>query len=114
MEKLREAAFKFDPNHPSSSSTEAFNVDSMTPVVFKEMLKLTFNLKVDRSELGAILKEFKADLAADNTSIPSADFLRYFLRIGKGLQTRSLVLRVTHNQMDDVNNLLYCRNRLAR
>ena len=99
---MREAAFKFDPNHPSSGSTEAFNVDSMTPVVFKEMLKLTFNLKVDRAELGAILKEFKPDLAAgNNTSIPSADFLRYFLRIGKSSHTRSLILRVTHNQMDD-------------
>jgi len=41
------------------------------------------------------------DLAADNTNIPSADFLRYFLRIGKSLHTRSLILRVTRSQMDD-------------
>jgi hypothetical protein len=82
VEKLHQAAFNFDPNHPSSGSTEAFNVDSMSSVVFKEMLKLTFNLKVDRAELGAILREFKADFAAENTTIPSAEFLRYFMRIG--------------------------------
>jgi len=82
VEKLHQAAFNFDPNHPSSGSTEAFNVDSMSSVVFKEMLKLTFNLKVDRAELGAILREFKADFSADNTTIPSAEFLRYFMRIG--------------------------------
>lgn len=96
IEKLHQAAFNFDPNHPSSGSTEAFNVDYMTVVVFKEMLKLTFNLKVDRAELGAILREFKADFgtraAGDSsnnntnnhtsTDIPAAEFLRYFMRIG--------------------------------
>lgn len=82
MIKLQEAAFKFDPNHPSCGSTEAFNVNYLKPAVFKEMLKLTFNLKVDRAELGAILKEFKPDIE-DDPNIPAAEFLRYFLRIGK-------------------------------
>ena len=44
------------------------------------MLKLTFNLKVDRAELGAILKEFDPEI--DSSSIPASDFLRYFLRLG--------------------------------
>jgi Ca2+-binding EF-hand superfamily protein len=44
------------------------------------MLKLTFNLKVDRAELGAVLKEFNPNL--DDAQIPASEFLRYFLRLG--------------------------------
>ena len=44
------------------------------------MLKLTFNLKVDRAELGAILKEFDPNF--ESRDIPASEFLRYFLRLG--------------------------------
>jgi Ca2+-binding EF-hand superfamily protein len=44
------------------------------------MLKLTFNLKVDRAELGAILKEFDPNI--ESSLIPASEFLRYFLRLG--------------------------------
>lgn len=44
------------------------------------MLKLTFNLKVDRAELGAILKEFDPNI--ESSQIPASEFLRYFLRLG--------------------------------
>lgn len=80
LRKLHEAAFKFDPTMPACGSTEAFNVNYMRPAVFKEMLKLTFNLKVDRAELGAILKEFNPNL--EDSLIPASEFLRYFLRLG--------------------------------
>ena len=43
------------------------------PTTNREMLKLTFNLKVDRAELGAILKEFDPNIEDE---IPAADFLR--------------------------------------
>jgi len=43
------------------------------------MLKLTFNLKVDRAELGAILKEFNEE---ELQEVPSSEFLRFFFRIG--------------------------------
>jgi hypothetical protein len=80
IRKLHDAAFKFDPNHPASGSVEAFNVNFLKPAVFKEMLKLTFNLKVDRAELGAILKEFDPNI--ESLLIPASEFLRYFLRLG--------------------------------
>lgn len=43
------------------------------------MLKLTFNLKVDRAELGAILRDFNPSVEKD---IPASEFLRYFIRLG--------------------------------
>ena len=41
---------------------------------------MTFNLKVDRAELGAILKEFDPNL--ESSQIPASEFLRFFLRLG--------------------------------
>ena len=35
VRKLHDAAFKYDPGHPASRSTEAFNVNSLQPAVFK-------------------------------------------------------------------------------
>lgn len=35
ISKLKAAAFKFDPKHPASGSTEAFNVNMLQPAVFK-------------------------------------------------------------------------------
>ncbi len=46
----------------------------------RELIKLTFNLKVDRDELGAILKAFDGDISEQNSNINASDFLRYFLR----------------------------------
>jgi hypothetical protein len=46
---------------------------------FREMLKLTFNLKIDRSELGAILMDMCKEEVQD---VPGNDFLRYFFRVG--------------------------------
>jgi hypothetical protein len=35
VKKMKDAAFKFDPNHPASGDTEAFNVNFLRPAVFK-------------------------------------------------------------------------------
>ena len=35
LQKLHDAAFKYDPNHPSSASYSAFQVSKMKPAVFK-------------------------------------------------------------------------------
>ena len=45
----------------------------------RETLKLTFNLKLDRIELGALLKEVGCD---DDGQVSCSEFLRYFLRLG--------------------------------
>lgn len=45
-------------------------------------MKLIFNLKLDRFELGAILKEFKPNILDDGNKIPASEFLKYFFRVG--------------------------------
>lgn len=79
LRKLETAAKAFDPGHPSAPSTAGFNVNAVRPGVFREMLKLTLNLRVNPAELGAILKEFRPDIGEE---IPASDFLKFFYRLG--------------------------------
>ena len=80
LKKLEAAAKAFDPGHPAAPSTAGFNVNAVKPSVFREMLKLTLNLKVNAAELGAILKEFRPDIT--DGPIPASDFLKFFYRLG--------------------------------
>lgn len=82
MKKLQTAAKNFDPGHPSAPSTRAFDVAFLKPAEFREMMKLIFNLKLDKFELGAILQEFKPTIVSDGNKIPATEFLKYFFRIG--------------------------------
>lgn len=81
-QKLLEAAIAFDASHPSSPSLEGFHVTTMKPYTFRELIKLTFNLKVDRDELGAILTAYDAEINETNSVINASGFLKYFLRLG--------------------------------
>jgi hypothetical protein len=45
----------------------------------RETLKLTFNLKLDRAELGALLKEVGCE---EDGQVSCSEILRYLLRLG--------------------------------
>jgi len=77
-EKLKIAAVKYDKTHPSSMSLDGFEGSYLTPGVFREMLKRTFNIKLDPGELGAAVKFFDSD--GDGT-INTAEFLKHFFKL---------------------------------
>jgi Ca2+-binding EF-hand superfamily protein len=78
MEKLKLAASTYDRNHPSAVSLDGFQGSSLSPGVFREMLKRTFNIKLDPGELGAAVKFFDSD--GDGT-IDTAEFLKHFFKL---------------------------------
>lgn len=49
LRKLTAAACRYDRNAPGAMGLEAFEGKDMAPHVFKEQLKMTFNLKVHSS-----------------------------------------------------------------
>jgi len=55
LEKIEIVAAKYDKNHPSSVSLDGFQGASMTPGIFREMLKRTFNIRLSPKELGAVM-----------------------------------------------------------
>jgi Ca2+-binding EF-hand superfamily protein len=83
--KLKEAAKKYDKNHPSAVSLEGFDAQFLTPGVFREMLRRTFNMSLTGKELGAAVKTF--DKTGDST-IPCRDFLVHFFQIGYAERNR--------------------------
>jgi Ca2+-binding EF-hand superfamily protein len=78
MEKLKLAASTYDRNHPSAVSLDGFQGSNLTPGVFREMLKRTFNIKLSPGELGAAVKFFDSD--GDGT-IDTAEFLKHFFKL---------------------------------
>lgn len=80
MDKLRVAATKYDKNHPAAVSLKGFEVSFMTAGVFREMLKRTFNIKVSRAELLALVKQFEDKSHENHVNCP--DFLTAFFKMG--------------------------------
>jgi len=78
MAKLTHAAIKFQKAE-ASVGLNAFDAESMPAHVFKEQLKLVFNLKISMEELGALMSYF------DKTNkgvVNCKDFLNHFCKIG--------------------------------
>jgi Ca2+-binding EF-hand superfamily protein len=75
VEKMTAAAYKYDKNHPSSMSLEAFMGLSMPPGLFGKMVQHTFNVSLTSKELGAIITLY--DNNGDGV-IDSAEFLSNF------------------------------------
>jgi Ca2+-binding EF-hand superfamily protein len=75
VEKMTQAAYKYDKNHAGSGSLEGFMGRSMEPGVFGRMVNHTFHVKLTGKELGAIISIYDAD---GDGHIDSAEFLSNF------------------------------------
>ena len=98
MEKLEDAATKFDAERAGPTALTAFDAKTLSIAVFREMLKRVFNLKVNDSELAYIAKIFSVPVsdnissnasvstdnsaATNNNEIVCKDFLNKFLQLG--------------------------------
>lgn len=93
--KLLVAAIKYDRHHPGAVSLEGFNAQTITPGVFRELLKRTFNVTLDPFELGAVVRYFEAEVPGqeyDEMKIPEPNdntvmvdckaFLVHFCKVG--------------------------------
>jgi Ca2+-binding EF-hand superfamily protein len=79
IQKLTEAAWKYDKNMPGAVSMVAFEGKSMEPHVFKEQLLRVLNMKLSPQELGALMSYF--DKNGDGC-ISCSDFLVQFIKVG--------------------------------
>ena len=101
LEKLTDAATKFDAERAGPTALTAFDARTLSIAVFREMLKRVFNLKVTENELAYIAKVFSAPgtenvssnaSVSSNTSVSTSattsnevvckDFLNKFLQLG--------------------------------
>ena len=79
FQKLTTGAMKYDRSGPGAVGLEGFEAVSMPPHVFKEQLKLVFNVNITLPELWALVAYFDRD----NTGVVNCKhFLTQFLRTG--------------------------------
>jgi Ca2+-binding EF-hand superfamily protein len=77
--KLTLGAIKYDRSLPNAMNLTAFECISMPPHIFREQLKLTFNVKVTVPELWALMSYFDKDNTGE---INCKKFINQFLRTG--------------------------------
>lgn len=77
--KLTQAAIKYDKSLPGAVGLNAFEVISMPPHVFREQLKLVFNVKISVQELWALLSVYDKDRKGE---INCKNFINQFIRTG--------------------------------
>jgi Ca2+-binding EF-hand superfamily protein len=58
LEKLTEASVKFDPSTAGPMGLTAFQASSLSPHVFREMLRRVFNMQLTNGEFLVLTKEF--------------------------------------------------------
>jgi len=79
LEKIKEAAGKYDKNHPAAVSLSGFDAKYLSPGAFRLTLKRTFHIDLTDGELGALVKMFDR---ANNNTVCNHDFLVHFTRVG--------------------------------
>lgn len=77
--KLTMGAVKYDAALPGAMKLTAFETISMPPHVFREQLKLTFNIKISVNELWALMSFFDKENTGE---IHCKEFVHLFLRTG--------------------------------
>lgn len=88
LDKVTEASVKYDRMMPGTVGTDAFEVEYMSPSVFKEQIKRVFNMRVSAKEFAALVNYFDPDGIGQ---INCAEFLVLFFR--KGFEQRSIRIR---------------------
>jgi len=96
LDKMVKAAFQYDPNGTGAVSLRAFDAAYLTPSVFKETLKRTFNLQLDLREFGAIMQKFDPK---GTGKVHSKDFLNEFFRIGQEERDNARLAQIEKNRL---------------
>lgn len=82
QDKLLVAAEKFDKNHPSAPSLEAFEAANMPPGVFRENIKAAFGVRASPKEIGYLLTIYGSG-SGKNMLINTKEFLIAFTAMGQ-------------------------------
>merc|ERR1711871_692415 len=80
MEKIRVVAAGYDRNHPSAPNLAGFKGSNLPVAQFKELMRSTFQIRLNPSELGALVQYF--DTSGDGT-VDSVEFLLHFGKINR-------------------------------
>lgn len=115
IRKLTEASVKYDRYHPSAPSLAAFEHGAlMTPSIFRENIRRTFNLKFNNREMAFIIHEFSKKALQDKegtmtrgrSSSPSATHRSRSLSSGSASPSRRQAAQESIDNMIDSGEFL--------
>jgi len=80
VEKMREAAFRYDRTHPSAQGLDGFECEALAPGLFRDLLRRTFNLALADKEIAVLVRKFDRKRTG---KVACAPFVTEFLRLGQ-------------------------------
>lgn len=104
MEKLKVASKKYIPGHPSSVGLDGFTCKYVKPTEFRNMIKGTFGIILDKKEMGSLIKEFDTE---GHGLIDCAYFLTTFLRMGMSLRHEEKRQQLVKCRQLEIEHKLY-------
>lgn len=124
FDKLAAAAVKYDKNNPGAVSLEGFNAQTITPAVFRELLKRTFNVVLTPYELGACVKYFEygrdnfveeKEYEANDNTIPvdCKAFLVHFFQLGFSGRSKERAKQLRKQRDDNAKREREAHDKLA-
>ncbi len=87
MEKVTAAASKYDRTRHGSVGQTDFLLGEMEPCDFKEMLRRSFNVKLTKGELGAVMHIFDKDWSG---RVDGGEFMTEFFRLGREEESKRI------------------------
>lgn len=98
MAKLTAAAALYDKNAPGSVSLDSFHCLYLTPGIFREVMKRTFNIIFSPSELASMIAEFNNG----SGNIDTSKFLVTFIKIGTEERDRAKAIQLEKEKNNEV------------
>lgn len=98
MKKLIDAAALYDKNAPGSVSLDSFHAKFLTPGVFREVVKRTFNLIWTAEELAAMVSVY--DNGRGN--VDTSKFLVAFIKMGSEERERRKAVQLEKQRRQDI------------
>lgn len=98
QEKIKDASTKYDKSLPGSKSLDCFEVDHLSPGLFRDALRRTFDLHFTDKEMGALVRRYDKENKGHILCIP---FTTMFLRIGQEER-----FRLHHLQLEKQRRLI--------
>lgn len=96
--KMTAASAKYDKNAPGCASLEAFDAQYLTPIVFREIMKRTFNISLAPKELACLIEDF--DNGQGNVDCQS--FIISFIKLGAEERAKFKLVMLERQRANDV------------
>lgn len=96
-QKLTEASAKYDKNAPGCVSLTAFEAKFLTPLVYREVMKRTFNIALAPKELAVLVSDFDDG----NGNCHCQNFVVYFIKLGADERNKFKLIMLEKQRRDN-------------